>query len=200
MEFCLDERGRIVQKVHYARRKVSAKPPASLKNPFPTCTPANEMDGSVDHSPDEAEDDFPLTPAGRVSIAATNSSIAKGGVPVPFPWRLHDMLDAMEQQGKDDIVTWQPHGLAFLVKDPKAFVEQIMPHYFSQSKVRLDESWICINPWPIMAHTMLHCYSSMHPFNVSSTFTGFHAWAMAGTRVRTIMDALSRGTVIWSGT
>jgi len=143
MEFCVDERGRIVQKIHYARRKThasSSKPPASSKTSIPSRTSTSEMDERVDESTDEAEDNFPLTPAGRVSIAANNGTIAKGGVPVPFPWRLHDMLDAMEQQGKDDIVTWQPHGLAFLVKDPKAFVEQIMPHYFSQSKVRPDFS------------------------------------------------------------
>ena len=141
MEFCVDERGRIVQKIHFARRKAhaaSCKPLASSKTSIPPRTSSNEIDDNVDKCTDEAEDDFPLTPAGRVSIAATNSTIAKGGVPVPFPWRLHDMLDSMEQQGKDDIVTWQPHGLAFLVKDPKAFVEQIMPHYFSQSKVRPD--------------------------------------------------------------
>jgi hypothetical protein len=134
MEFCVDERGRIVQKVHFARRKAAAhKAPSSS---------AAVNDESVDNNIHEEDEEdgisCSIVPSADVGGSATaGNSIAKGGVPVPFPWRLHDMLDAMEQQGKNDVVTWQPHGLAFLVKDPKAFVEQVMPHYFSQSKVRV---------------------------------------------------------------
>ena len=63
-----------------------------------------------------------------------DKSIAKGGVTTPFPWKLHDMLDSMDKEGKLHVVCWQPHGRAFMVHKPKEFVEKIMPHYFNQTK------------------------------------------------------------------
>lgn len=65
----------------------------------------------------------------------SDKSIAKGGVTTPFPWKLHDMLDEMAREGNHSVVTWQPHGRAFMVHKPKEFVEEIMPHYFNQTKV-----------------------------------------------------------------
>lgn len=64
-----------------------------------------------------------------------DKSIAKGGVTTPFPWKLHDMLDEMAEKGEHSVVTWQPHGRAFMVHQPKEFVNEIMPHYFNQTKV-----------------------------------------------------------------
>ncbi len=64
-----------------------------------------------------------------------DKSIAKGGVTTPFPWKLHEMLDAMAREGSHSVVTWQPHGRAFMVHKPKEFVEVIMPKYFNQTKV-----------------------------------------------------------------
>lgn len=61
-------------------------------------------------------------------------SISKGGVTTPFPWKLHDMLDDIAEKGDDSIVTWQPHGRAFMVHKPKVFVEDIMHKYFNQTK------------------------------------------------------------------
>jgi hypothetical protein len=61
-------------------------------------------------------------------------SISKGGVTTPFPWKLHDMLDDRDKDGKHSVVTWQPHGRAFMVHKPKEFVDQIMHHYFNQTK------------------------------------------------------------------
>eukprot|EP00934_Nitzschia_sp_Nitz4_P002535 Nitzschia sp. Nitz4//scaffold86_size83305//51020//52056//NITZ4_005265-RA/size83305-snap-gene-0.172-mRNA-1//-1//CDS//3329559259//2525//frame0 len=64
----------------------------------------------------------------------SDKSIAKGGVTTPFPWKLHDMLDDMARNGDHSVVTWQPHGRAFMVHKPKEFVEDIMPKYFNQTK------------------------------------------------------------------
>lgn len=61
-------------------------------------------------------------------------SIAKGGVTTPFPWKLHIMLDAMDKTGDKSIVCWQPHGRAFMVHKPKAFVQEVMSHFFNQTK------------------------------------------------------------------
>mmetsp|Transcript_45425 Transcript_45425/g.110040 ORF Transcript_45425/g.110040 Transcript_45425/m.110040 type:complete len:528 (+) Transcript_45425:152-1735(+) len=55
-----------------------------------------------------------------------------GGVTQPFPEKLHEMLDRANQP---NIVTWLPHGRAFLVRKPKEFTEHIMPRYFRQTKL-----------------------------------------------------------------
>lgn len=52
--------------------------------------------------------------------------IAKGGVTVPFPWKLHDMLDAVEKEGLEHIVSWQPHGRSFTVYKPREFVDKVL--------------------------------------------------------------------------
>lgn len=51
----------------------------------------------------------------------------RGGVSIPFPEKLHYMLDQMDMEGTKHIVNWQPHGRCFVVHKPKEFVEQIMP-------------------------------------------------------------------------
>eukprot|EP00934_Nitzschia_sp_Nitz4_P001601 Nitzschia sp. Nitz4//scaffold9_size221794//158959//159921//NITZ4_001368-RA/size221794-processed-gene-0.339-mRNA-1//-1//CDS//3329561067//1601//frame0 len=59
---------------------------------------------------------------------------ARGGVTTPFPIKLHEMLDAVIREGKEDIVSWQPHGRCFLVHKPKEFVE-LLPIHFKLSKI-----------------------------------------------------------------
>eukprot|EP00543_Licmophora_paradoxa_P007808 CAMPEP_0202442734 /NCGR_PEP_ID=MMETSP1360-20130828/2109_1 /ASSEMBLY_ACC=CAM_ASM_000848 /TAXON_ID=515479 /ORGANISM="Licmophora paradoxa, Strain CCMP2313" /LENGTH=341 /DNA_ID=CAMNT_0049058177 /DNA_START=55 /DNA_END=1080 /DNA_ORIENTATION=+ len=59
----------------------------------------------------------------------------RGGVAVPFPCKLHSMLNAVSQEGLDHIVSWQPHGRCFLVHKPQMFVENIMPRFFNQHKM-----------------------------------------------------------------
>jgi hypothetical protein len=53
----------------------------------------------------------------------------RGGVVVPFPVKLYNMLKGVEQEGLEHIVSWQPHGRCFIVHQPKEFVEEIMPRY-----------------------------------------------------------------------
>ena len=57
------------------------------------------------------------------------SMMKRGGVACPFPWRLHDMLAAVEQENLEHIVSWQPHGRAFRVDKPSEFVEKVLPRY-----------------------------------------------------------------------
>jgi len=59
----------------------------------------------------------------------------KGGVSVPFPVKLHSVLDQVEADGLAHIVSWQPHGRCFVIHQPKEFVELVMPKYFRQSKL-----------------------------------------------------------------
>lgn len=52
----------------------------------------------------------------------------------PFPAKLHRMLSELEQEGKDDVCSFLPHGRAFCVHKPKQFAEEIMPKYFRMSR------------------------------------------------------------------
>jgi hypothetical protein len=51
-----------------------------------------------------------------------------------FPWKLHDMLEEVEGNFFQDIVSWEPDGMAFKVHDFRMFVEKVMPMYFNQSR------------------------------------------------------------------
>jgi hypothetical protein len=44
-----------------------------------------------------------------------------------FPVKLHYMLNELEKDGMDGIVSWQPHGRCFLVHKQQLFVEQVLP-------------------------------------------------------------------------
>lgn len=61
-------------------------------------------------------------------------TVSRGGVVTPFPWKLHDMLETIEEDGYGDVVSWQPHGRCFVVHNPTKFVQTVMPLYFNQTK------------------------------------------------------------------
>jgi hypothetical protein len=50
-----------------------------------------------------------------------------GGVTQPFPEKLHEMLDTETDSETQSIVSWLPHGRAFIVRKPKVFTKEIMP-------------------------------------------------------------------------
>jgi hypothetical protein len=62
--------------------------------------------------------------------------VSKGGVTVPFPTKLHNMLDHIDEHESElsSIVSWQPHGRCFLVKDIKKFTKDVLPRFFEQKK------------------------------------------------------------------
>jgi hypothetical protein len=60
---------------------------------------------------------------------------SRGGVSVPFPLKLHDMLDKAMAEGHGDIVSWQLHGRCFVVYKPQDFQSIILPKYFKLSKI-----------------------------------------------------------------
>ena len=62
--------------------------------------------------------------------------VCKGGVTIPFPTKLHDMLNhiALHETELSDIISWQPHGRCFLVKKPKQFTKSVLPRFFDQRK------------------------------------------------------------------
>lgn len=59
-----------------------------------------------------------------------------GGVSQPFPEKLYIMLEAESQRpAQSNIVSWLPHGRAFIVHKPKLFTQDVMPIFFRQSKL-----------------------------------------------------------------
>lgn len=62
--------------------------------------------------------------------------VTKGGVSVPFPMKLHNMLDHIElfEPELSSIIRWQPHGRCFLVKNSKTFAADVLPRFFDQRK------------------------------------------------------------------
>ena len=59
----------------------------------------------------------------------------RGGVSVPFPLKLHDMLDKAMDDGYGHVVSWQPHGRCFVVHKPQEFQEIVLPMYFKLTKL-----------------------------------------------------------------
>jgi hypothetical protein len=55
---------------------------------------------------------------------------------IPFPWKLHEMLDVAENEGLDCIVSWLPGANAFKVHNPDNFMSHLMPRYFKQTKYK----------------------------------------------------------------
>lgn len=70
-----------------------------------------------DHSHDAVE---------QVNTAAA-SGPRKGGVSIPFPVKLHSVLEQVEADGLGHIISWQPHGRCFVIHKPKEFVDHVMP-------------------------------------------------------------------------
>jgi hypothetical protein len=85
-------------------------------------------DGARTMNPSENKaDDSPSAVKKKRRLSETTSSTAGTHA---FPWRLHDMLGAAAREGFENIVSWQPCGLAFKVNDPLNFTEYILPRYF----------------------------------------------------------------------
>jgi hypothetical protein len=59
----------------------------------------------------------------------------RGGVYEPFPLKLHRMLEDAEKLDVSKVVSWNCHGRAFTVHDPKIFVKVVLPMYFRQTKL-----------------------------------------------------------------
>ena len=81
-----------------------------------------------DHAFDPDDTDILKGRGGSKRIAAPFPvAKKKGGVAVPFPLKLHELLEKAEEENLTNIVSWQSHGRAFVVHDPKMFVRHLMP-------------------------------------------------------------------------
>jgi hypothetical protein len=85
-----------------------------------------------DHASDPIDfDDFVLD----TNDQSNTNDKKKGGVGTPFPLKLHELLEKAESEHLTDIISWQPHGRAFVVHQPKKFVAGLMPRFFRQTKL-----------------------------------------------------------------
>ena len=55
---------------------------------------------------------------------------------LPFPYKLHQLLEDVEKDGKQTIISWLPLGNAFKVHRPSHFTSQIMSNYFRQTQYK----------------------------------------------------------------
>jgi hypothetical protein len=53
-----------------------------------------------------------------------------------FPFKIHAMLEDVQKEGNDSIVSWLPDGNSFRIHKPKEFAEYVIPRYFNQTKYR----------------------------------------------------------------
>lgn len=62
------------------------------------------------------------------------SSISKGGVSAPFPYKLFDLLERIDtvEPELSYIISWLPHGRSFLVHEPNEFTKFVLPRFFNQ--------------------------------------------------------------------
>lgn len=55
---------------------------------------------------------------------------------LPFPFKLHHLLEEAEDCCTDHIISWLPSGEAFKIHDPEAFADTVMTKYFKQTKLK----------------------------------------------------------------
>jgi hypothetical protein len=55
---------------------------------------------------------------------------------VPFPWKLHEMLEAADTDAFLNVVSWLPDRQSFKVHQVEAFVQDVMPKFFRQTKYK----------------------------------------------------------------
>jgi len=105
-----------------------------IKTPVPTPS-ANFDRNSLRHVVDHTYHDYSNEIDDHMDMIDDPRRKNKGGVAIPFPFKLHQLLEDTEKNGHESIISWQPHGRSFVVHKPKEFVAEILPTYFKQSKI-----------------------------------------------------------------
>ena len=55
---------------------------------------------------------------------------------IPFPWKLHQMLNVCENNGLSHIVSWLPDNRSFRVHQTDVFVKNVIMMFFKQTKYK----------------------------------------------------------------
>jgi len=59
----------------------------------------------------------------------------RAGSESQFPGKLHDLMEYISNEGREDVVSWVDNGTAFVVINPEKLVD-LLPRFFSQTKYR----------------------------------------------------------------
>ena len=54
----------------------------------------------------------------------------------PFPYKLNQLLEDMDKESMNHIISWIPQTNAFQIHRPNVFERDIMPNYFRQTKYK----------------------------------------------------------------
>lgn len=101
---------------------------ADLKRP----AESDEEKEAPDHDDDEGYDDKLTDDEYFENFSASDDNRV---IQETFPLKLYRMLHEVEKSGKQNIVSFLPHGKSFVVHKPKAFVEEVMPKYFTTCRL-----------------------------------------------------------------
>ena len=104
------------------------KPKSSLSN-------GNVAGGNASSSEDEDGDDD--------SSSLRSNGIDMSSLRHPFPWKLHQLLDDVETDGNDSIISWVPKEGGFKIHQPERFTKDIMPGYFKQTRFTSFTRQVC---------------------------------------------------------
>mmetsp|Transcript_16169 Transcript_16169/g.26280 ORF Transcript_16169/g.26280 Transcript_16169/m.26280 type:complete len:724 (+) Transcript_16169:413-2584(+) len=102
----------------------------------------------------------------RAAMAGTPYSITK-----QFPWRLHEMLDLVEREGLEEIVSFLPDGRSFKVHDPSRFEHGLMKRCFNQTRYKSFQRQL--NLWGFERH-------NDPVFKIKGTYS--HPWFIRGRK------------------
>jgi hypothetical protein len=75
-------------------------------------------------------------PAGPTLSTARKALVDKSDSTLPFPFKLHALLEEAEDCGTDHMISWLPSGEAFKIHSPVLFEESVMDKYFRQTKLK----------------------------------------------------------------
>jgi hypothetical protein len=64
------------------------------------------------------------------------TELAKEALRLPFPCKLFEILEDADENGFRHVVCWNSEGDGFMVHDTAAFMKQVIPQYFNQTKYK----------------------------------------------------------------
>ena len=85
-------------------------------------------------SSSSAETNQGMGESANASNNQQNKNVTSNHFVTSFPFKLQRILDKLESDRNGAVVSWQPHGRAFMVHNSERFVNELMPLYFNQTK------------------------------------------------------------------
>jgi hypothetical protein len=67
-------------------------------------------------------------------MTSNNTSFPVEHRDLQFPWKLHLLLESVEKEGQEHIISWLPKGNCFRVHDKQRFTDELMQTFFCTSK------------------------------------------------------------------